>query len=129
MKISSKGRNAVRIMADIAKNESEFVSIADISRRQNITVKYSERIISLLAKHGFLQSMRGTNGGYKLSRSPQEISIYEILGATGDETKLANCTVGGCQRQEECDAMKMWIKLSGLINEYLKSVTLADLLK
>ena len=128
MKISSKGRNAVKIMAEVAKTD-DFVSINDISRRQGITIKYCERIISMLVKSKLLQSMRGANGGYKLAKKAEEISILEILKATGDETKLASCTVGKCEKKEECDAMQIWIKLSGLINNYLSGVTLADLIK
>ena len=130
MKISSKGRNAVRIMEDIAKKDGEFVSIGDISRRQNITVKYCERIISMLVKGKLLQSMRGTNGGYKLARPAKDISIYEILCATGDNTKLAKCTMGSnCDKMEKCDAMQVWVKLDNLINDYLKGVSLENLIK
>lgn len=128
MKISSRGRNAVRIMEDIAKHD-EYVSIGDISKRQNISLKYCERIIAMLTKSKLLLSMRGANGGYKLAKQPNEISIFEILFSTGDQTKLAKCTIGtNCEKMEKCDAMQVWVKLDNLINDYLQSVTLEDLI-
>lgn len=83
MKISTKGRYALRVMIDLAENSNEnFVSAKDIATRQGITVKYIEQIISLLNKAGFLETARGNLGGYKLSRKPDEYIVGDILNAT-----------------------------------------------
>lgn len=129
MKITSKGTHAVRIMTDIARNDNEFVSISDISARQHISIKYLEQIMSLLAKKGLVESMRGVKGGYKLTREASKISVKEILDATGDITKIANCVSGeNCPMADKCDTMGVWNELTLLINDYLQSITLQKLL-
>lgn len=129
MKITSKGTHAVRIMTDIARNENEYVSISDISARQNISIKYLEQIMSKLAKNNLVESMRGVKGGYKLTRDASKINVKEILDATGDTTKIASC-VGGksCPMASKCDTMGVWNELTILINDYLEGVTLKSLL-
>ena len=130
MQISTKGRHAVRIMADLARYSSEYVSINEIALRQGITVKYLEKIMAMLSKQQLVLSMRGATGGYKLVKPAKDYSVLEILEAVGEGTKIATCTVhGDCDRQDKCDTMKIWFKLSGLINDYLKTISLADLIK
>ncbi len=130
MQISTKGRHAVRIMADLARNCDNFVSINEIASRQGITIKYLEKIMAMLNKNDLVVSMRGSNGGYKLTKPAKDYSVLEILEAVGDGTKIATCTIhGNCTRQDKCDTMKVWFKLSTLINDYLKTITLEDLIK
>ena len=130
MQISTKGRHAVRIMADLARNTENYVSINEIATRQGITVKYLEKIMAMLSKKHLVSSMRGSMGGYKLTKPAKEYSVLQILEAVGEGTKIATCTVNGeCARQENCDTMKVWFKLSNLINNYLKTITLEDLIK
>jgi len=130
MKITSKGRHAVRIMVDIARNKDEYVSISDISNRQHITTKYLEQIIALLVKGKLVESMRGVKGGYKLTRSPESITVKEILDATGDTTKIAGCLNGEkCPMAEKCDTMGVWNELTNLINDYLNKITLQNLME
>lgn len=130
MKITTKGRHAVRVMIDIARSEKEFVSITEISHRQHITTKYLEQIISLLVKKDLLESMRGANGGYKLTKKVSEYNIKEILDATGDTTELAECLKGKeCPVSNRCDSVIVWRELTNLINDYLEKVTLEDLIK
>lgn len=129
MEITSKGRYAVRIMADIARNDSEYVSTADISKRQGISLKYLERIISMLSRANLVESMRGVNGGYKLQQPADKITVKQILDATGDKTNFASCTKGeACPMADRCDSMSVWHTLNNLINGYLSSVTLSDLI-
>lgn len=128
MKISSKGRYAVRIMIDIAKNGTDFVSVAEIAQRQNISVKYLENIIAKLVKAKLLISMRGVKGGYKLSKNPNEYSIKEILDITGDTSDLVACAKQNCPRQNSCDSKKCWLALQSLINDFLDGVTLQNLI-
>ena len=129
MEITTKGRYAVRIMVDIARNEGDYVSISDIALRQKISQKYLEKIISSLVKANLVVSMRGANGGYKLSKPSNECNIKEILDATGESTKVAVC--GGeekCPMADACDTMGVWHTLNHLISDYLENVTIKDLI-
>lgn len=130
MKISSKGRYAVRVLTYIAQNEKEYVSLSDISEKENITVKYLEQVISILLKADLVSSLRGSFGGYKLSKAPNEISIAEILEVTGDMPKLAPCQKSDieCPNTKSCPSIGCWDKLSKVIYDYLKNVTLQNLM-
>ncbi len=128
MKISARGRYAVRIIVDIAKNEKDYVSISTIALRQGISIKYTEAIIADLLKNNMLKSMRGANGGYKLIKEPKDYSLKEILSITNDTPKLATCFEKDCPRKKNCDTVDCWIKLSNLINDFLANVTLQDLI-
>ncbi len=91
MEITTKGRYALRTMVDIAKNNGKTVSLAEISKRQDISEKYLEKVISLLLKANLLQSNRGKTGGYTLTKKPSDYTLSEILEATGDKTALVAC--------------------------------------
>lgn len=127
MKISTKGQYAVRLMVEIAKS-TDLISISNIARKQDISPKYLEQIVSLLVKNGLLESVRGHMGGYKLTKNADQINIKEILDTTGDACTLAPCMSGDCNRKKNCDAMQVWTTLGSLINNYLSDVTLKDLI-
>ena len=92
MMVSTKGRYALTVMVDLARQEGDgFVSLADIAERENLSMKYLESIISILNKGGMLQSLRGKNGGYKLARKPEEYNISEILLLTEGTVAPVNC--------------------------------------
>lgn len=129
MELTTKARYGVRIMADLARNKNDFVSITDISKRQDISCKYIEKIIAMLKKDRLVESTRGTNGGYRLSRPASEISVGEILRATGDNSKLVKCLEEHCPRENHCDTKGVWNTLDKMITDYLNSVMLADLIK
>lgn len=130
MKISSKGRYAVRIMTELAKNQNNLISVTELANKQNITIKYLEKIISMLVKASFIQSTRGAQGGYKLSKPAREYTIAEILQVTDDLPNLAPCLTKeiDCPRRENCDSVGCWEKLNVLIANYLKGITLEDIL-
>ena len=130
MKISSKGRYAVRVMAELARHGDENLSVAYLSASQGITVKYLEKILSILTRAKLVESTRGAQGGYKLTKSPDKYSVADILKATDDLPELAPCLNGNsrCPRANTCDSLGCWDKLSMLITDYLKSVSLKDLL-
>lgn len=130
MKISSKGRYAVRVLTCIAQNEKEYVSLSEIAEKEKITVKYLEQVISILLKANLVSSLRGVLGGYKLSKEPNAISIAEILEATGDMPKLAPCQKSdvACPNTKSCSSIGCWNKLSKIIDDYLKNVTLQSLM-
>lgn len=128
MKISSRGRYAVRVMAELAKRKGEFVSALELSNAQGISVKYTEKIISALLKANLLESVRGATGGYRLTRAPEEYGVREILGVTDDLPRLAPCLEKGCERRNACPSVGCWEKLGTLITDYLEGVRLSDLL-
>lgn len=132
MKISTKGRYALRVMIDLALNGDEnFISLKDIAIRQEISNKYLEQIIAMLNKAGYLKTARGNNGGYKLAKKPNEYIIGDILRATeGDLTPIYCLTgEGECKRKENCKTFSFWKGLDDVINEYVNSRTLEDLIK
>ena len=129
MKITTKGKHAVRVMIDLARNESGYASISEIAQRQDISVKYLEQIISLLVKANLVESMRGATGGYKLTKKTSDYSIKEILDATGDNPKLVSCLEGvPCPRERKCESVVIWQELTSIINDYLEKVSLQDLI-
>lgn len=132
MRISTKGRYALRIMIDLAMNDNgKFISLKDIAARQEISSKYLEQIIAMLNKAGFLETARGNTGGYKLAKKPREYIVGDILRATeGDLTPIYCLTEEGeCSRKEDCKTHSFWKGLDNAINEYVNSKTLEDLIK
>ncbi len=133
MKVSTKGRYAVRVMLDLAMhNTGEYIPLKEISARQNITVKYLEQIIGMLNRAGMLNSLRGNNGGYRLAKAPEEYTIGDVLRITEGNVSLAPCIEEGnedCERRSDCAALSFWSGLDKVINDYIDSYTLADLMK
>ena len=132
MMISTKGRYALRVMIDLAKQEkNEYISLKAISERQQISMKYLEAIVSVLNKAGFLQSLRGKDGGYRLSKEPAQYTIGAILKLTEGSLAPVACLEGCdnvCQSSDGCITLPLWQKLDGIIDNYLESITLEDLL-
>lgn len=132
MRISTKGRYALRIMIDLAENENgDYIRLKDISERQDITRKYMEQIMPLLTKSGYVKSYRGNNGGYMLARRPEEYTVGEILRTTEGSLAPIACIEGpadSCARSGQCPTRRFWAGMWEAINEYVDSVTLADLM-
>ena len=132
MKISTKGRYALRIMLDLAlHNSGELVPLKDIAKRQGITLKYMEQIISPLSKAGFVQSLRGSSGGYRLSRQPSEYTVGSILRVLEGPLAPTGCLsqeINDCPRADTCETLGFWKGLNEVINNYVDSVTLEDLM-
>lgn len=134
MMISTKGRYALRVMIDLAQNGSDdYISLKAISDRQKISMKYLEAIVAILNKAGFLHSLRGKDGGYRLSKKPCEYTIGSILKLCEGSLAPVACLEGGCdtvcQSADGCITLPLWQKLDGIIDGYLESVTLEDILK
>ena len=131
MKISTKGRYALRIMVDLAQQQSSaFIPLRDVSERQDISEKYAEMIVGLLSKTGFLFSSRGKGGGYKLARPPEAITVGAVLKAVEGSLAPVSCLEipnNVCPRADRCVTLPMWRELERRIDEYLESVTIADL--
>ncbi len=131
MKISTKGRYALRIMIDLARQpQDQVVPLKDISKRQGITLKYMEQIMPLLTKAGYVRGFRGNNGGYLLARDPKDYRIGDILRTVEGSLAPIACLddePNRCGRQEACPTLPFWEGLWQVINTYVDSVTLADL--
>ncbi len=133
MKISTKGRYALRLMLDLAVNyENKPITIKDIASRQQISDKYLEQIIAILNKAGFVKSVRGASGGYSLKREPEEYTVGMILRQTEGDLAPVSC-VGAerekCPNEEICTTIEIWQRLDKAINDVVDNITLADLVK
>ena len=134
MMVSTKGRYALRVMMDLARHNGEdgFVSLKEVAERQNISMKYLEAIVAMLNKAGLVASKRGKEGGYRLLRTAGEYTVAEILTLTeGSLAPVACMEETGCTACEQsslCQTLPLWQKLDSIIENYLRAVTLEDLL-
>ena len=133
MMVSTKGRYALRVMIDLAEhNTRDYIPLADIARRQEISEKYLESIVGVLSKKGLVESLRGKGGGYRLNRSPEEYTVASILKVTEGSLAPVACLeneVNTCPRAAECRTIDMWTKLYKLIDDFFEGVTIADLIR
>lgn len=133
MKISTKGRYAVRLMADLAEHDAgEYISLKEISDRQGISVKYLEQIVRQLCAAGYLKSVRGSAGGYRLIRRPEEYTLLQIVETIEGSLAPVACLedeANQCQRYGGCSTVRVWEGLYRQIKEYLGGITLRDLVK
>lgn len=132
MKISTKGRYALRMLIELAgMPKGEYIPLKDIAENQGISKKYLEQIVPILNKNDMLQTNRGYQGGYRLVKEPYEYTVGEILRATEGGLAPVNC-VGinpvDCNRKNDCDTTHIWEGLEKVINEYLDGITLQDIL-
>ena len=132
MKISTKGRYALRFMLDLALEENQIVRLKDVAERQEISIKYLEQIISVLQKCGYVKSMRGPGGGYTIARKPEEYTVGMILRQIEGSLAPVSCLEqpeNDCHRRGECVTLRVWQMLYDAINEVVDKVTLADLVE
>lgn len=133
MKISTKGRYAVRVMLDLAlHNTGECIKVKDIANRQGISEKYLEQIIAVLNKAGYVKSVRGAQGGYKISRAPEEYTVGMILRLTEGSLAPVACldvNADECSRIDTCETLQIWKELYAAINNVVDNITIADLVK
>ena len=132
MLISTRGRYALRVMLELAQyDQGPYMPLPLIAEKQGISEKYLESIVAPLAKGGLIEGARGKGGGYRLRRPLKDYSAGEILRLTEGSLAPVSCLEGdanACPLAGQCHTLPMWTKLEGLINNYLDSVTLADLL-
>ena len=133
MMVSTKGRYALRVMIDLAEhNTRDYIPLADIAKRQEISEKYLESIVGVLSKKGLVESLRGKGGGYRLNRSPEEYTVASILKVTEGSLAPVACLeneVNTCPRAAECRTIDMWTKLYKLIDDFFEGVTIAALIR
>ena len=129
MMITTKGRNALKIMIDLAQHEGGgYVSLADVAERQKESLKYLEASVSQLSAAGFVVSARGKSGGYKLARPAQEYSVAEILQAGEGSLAPVSCLISGCENAGTCQTLQLFKELDEVIKNFLTSKTLKDLI-
>lgn len=132
MLISSKGRYTLYVLVDLAKNgQNRYIPLKEIAERQNISKKYMEGILKTLVDRNLLEGVKGKGGGYKLTKEPKDYSLGEILRLTEGDLASVPCTSKThvhCNHMESCPSHPIWQQLDNLINNYLDSITLANLL-
>lgn len=130
MMITTKGRNALKIMIDLARHEGEgFISLADVAERQHESLKYLEASAAQLSSAGLVVSARGKSGGYKLARRAEEYTVAEILLSGEGTLAPVQCIDNGCENAETCQTLPLFKELDEVIMNFLTSKTLKDLLK
>ena len=128
---STKGQYALRAMADLAQHEG-WVSLGDVAKRQNISRKYLEQVISLMHKAGYVESLRGKGGGYRLTRKPEEYTLGQILRAAEGSLAPVACLADDdyeCQLRPGCKTLPLWQEYGKLVHDFFYSKKLSDLLQ
>ena len=131
MRVSTKGRYALRMMIEFGLNPDQCTKISQVAARQSISDKYLEQIVSLLHKAGYVRSIRGAQGGYMLTRKPEEYTVGMILRAAEGSLAPVSCLsdeAGKCEKASECVSLPLWRNLDKVVDDYLESVTLKELL-
>jgi Rrf2 family protein len=133
MKISTKGRYALRLMMDLAiYYTGEPIRLKEVAKRQEISEKYLEQIISGLHKAGYVKSIRGPQGGYILSYKPEEYTVGMILRITEGDLAPVSCVGAdnsGCEKKESCVTIRIWQQINDAVNNVVDNITLADIVQ
>lgn len=133
MKISTRGRYALRVMIDLAEHDNgDYIVLMDMAQRQELSEKYLESIVGVLSRSGFLLAQRGRGGGYRLARSPESYTVGSILRLVEGPLVPVSCLEdeeNTCCRALDCPTLPVWTGLSQVVNDYLDSLSLADLLR
>lgn len=131
MKISTKGRYALRLMVDLAEHKDNgFIALKDVAKRQNISKKYLEQIVPVLNGAGLLATNRGNRGGYRLAKEPKEYTVGDILRITEGSIAPVSCLdseINLCERKNFCQTLYVWEGLYKVVNEYLDGITVQDI--
>lgn len=131
MKISTRGRYAVRVMLELAmKEQGKCTTVKEIAEKQELSEKYLEQIISILHKADYVKSVRGAQGGYYLTKDPKEYTVGMILRLTEGSLNPVSCLdheVNQCERCDCCETLDIWKQLSEAINSVVDHITIADL--
>ena len=131
MRVSTKGRYALRMMVDLAEHREEgFIALKDIAERQGISKKYLEQIVSVFHRSNLLRANRGSMGGYMLAKPPSACTVGEILRLTEGSLDPVACVdePAECERSADCPTIIVWKGLSKVVNDYLDSITLQDII-
>ena len=132
MKLSTKTRYGLRALLELARQYDGRtpLSITDIASKENISERYHEQLFLKLRRDGLIESVRGPQGGYLLSRAPMEITVAEVVEVLEGNIQIADCLEGPeCMRESACPARKLWLRLRDSIDNVLVSTTLKDLIE
>ena len=133
MLISTRGRYALRVMLDLAQNQSDgYIAMKKVAERQGISLKYIEKIMPVLSKNNYVEGVHGKGGGYRLSKEPKEYRVGDILRlAEGDLAPVTclQCNAEKCDSADTCPTLPMWAAFYNLVNNYFDGITLNDLMK
>nr|WP_317363532.1 RrF2 family transcriptional regulator [uncultured Blautia sp.] len=132
MMISTRGRYALRVLADIAEHtDKKYVPMKEVAQRQGISLKYLERILPVLTQNGYIEGVQGKGGGYRLIKEPKECRLGDILRLTEGDLAPVACLgkdAEPCERAAQCRTYPVWVEFYQLVNEYFDGKTLADLI-
>ena len=133
MMISTRGRYALRVMIDLAEHQSDgYIPMKDVAQRQEISLKYLERILPALVQAGEIEGVHGKGGGYRLTRAPKDYRVGDILRLTeGDLAPVAclGCDAKPCAREPQCRTIGMWRRFYEMTNAFFDGITIADLMQ
>ena len=132
MMISTRGRYALPVMIDLAEHSEGIIPMKAVAQRQGISLKYLEQILPVLTKHHLIEGIQGRGGGYRLCRKPEDYTAGEILRLTEGDLAPVSCLgaeAAVCDRSGDCRTLPLWSGLNNVVNEYLDSVTIADLMQ
>lgn len=132
MLISTRGRYALRVLADLAEHANEgYIPMKDIAERQQISLKYLERILPALTKNGIIEGLQGKGGGYRLIKAPEECRIGDILRLTEGDLAPVACLEADaklCDQAGACRTLPLWMEFYDLVNQFFDGKTLADII-
>ena len=131
MKLTTKGRYAVTAMLDLATHYKEGpITLADISKRQGISLSYLEQLFSRLRRRGLVSSVRGPGGGYRLARPADDIVVIDVITAVDEDVDIRKCGgLGNCQDNDTCLTHELWCDLSEQIQDFLSNISLGQLVE
>ena len=131
--ISTRGRYSIRILLDLAEHQTDgYLPLKDVAARQEISVKYMERVLPILKKQGLIHTVHGIGGGYRLAKEPDQITLWEILTLTEGDMAPVSCLqqeAASCHRAAECRTLPVWRDYYNLTREYFSGITIADLMQ
>lgn len=132
MMFSTRGRYALRVFLDLADHYSDgYIPMKDVAKRQDLSLKYMEKIMPVLSKNGLVDAVHGKGGGYRLAKPPQDYRVGDILRLTEGDLAPVSCLECGakpCEKAGECRTLPMWTDFYKLVNDYFDNITLADLM-
>jgi len=132
LKISTKGRYALRMLLDLAEHKNDgFIALKEIAERQNISKQYLEQIVSIINYSNILRANRGKQGGYMLAKEPSAYTVGQILRITEGNLSSVSCLedeINKCKEADKCKTLSMWRGLNKVITDYLDGITLQDIL-
>ncbi len=130
--ISTRGRYAIRVILDLAQNsDGNYIPMKDVAKRQDISLKYLEKILPILTKHKIIEGVHGKGGGYKLTKNIKKYKVMDILKLTEGDLAPVACLKKGsekCKRKAYCKTLHMWSKYYELTKKFFNSITIEDLL-